>query len=115
MRVDIDSLADYYPLPLYHLGDIPVVGASSLYLSLILQVSGTILDAVTSVLQRLDKEWIRSLLERLLLVVDIEDVEDLVKEDDIKDILTPCQPCKFLDAFRRKGLCMDCIKLCSFN
>lgn len=25
MCVDMDSLADYYPLPLYHLGDIPVV------------------------------------------------------------------------------------------
>ncbi|XP_048104970.1 uncharacterized protein LOC125298311, partial [Alosa alosa] len=70
------------------------------------RMSQTILDVVTSVLPKLDEERLRSLLERLLLVVCIEEVQDLcyVTEDDIKDILTPCQYRKFLDAFRRRGV-----------
>ncbi|XP_035510854.1 uncharacterized protein LOC118323041 [Morone saxatilis] len=66
----------------------------------------TIMDAIAAALPRLDEDRLRSLVERLLLVVGIEEVADLsyVKEDDIQDILTPIQSRKLIDAFQRRGL-----------
>ena len=67
---------------------------------------GTIVDAVTAVLPGLDEDRMKALVERLIIVVGIERVADLryVKEDDIKDILTPLQTRKLTEAFQRKGL-----------
>lgn len=66
----------------------------------------SIYDAVTSVLPRIDGERLQKLVQHLMVVVGIEEVEDLpyVQEDDVKDILTPCQCRKLLDAFQKRGL-----------
>jgi len=66
----------------------------------------TIVDSITVVLPNLDEARMKSLVERLLLVVGVEEVSDLifVKEDDINDILTPLQCRKLIDGFQRKGL-----------
>ncbi len=65
----------------------------------------TIMDAITAALPRLDEDWLRSLVERLLLVVGVEEIADLsyVKEDDIRDILTPLQSRKLEMPFRREA------------
>ncbi len=70
-----------------------------------LTMSESVVDAITSALPKLDEDRIKALVERLLLVVGVEEVSDLsyVKEDDIKDILTPLQCCKLIDAFQRRG------------
>lgn len=67
-------------------------------------MSESVVDAITSALPKLDEDWIKALVERLLLVVGVE-VSDLsyVKEDDIKNILTPLQCRKLIDAFQRRG------------
>lgn len=66
----------------------------------------TVVDAITAALPKLDEDRLKSLLERLLLVVGVEEVADLiyVKEDDIKDILTPLQTRKLIDFFQSRGL-----------
>ncbi|XP_077071616.1 uncharacterized protein LOC143723309 [Siphateles boraxobius] len=65
----------------------------------------TIVDTITAALPNLDEDRMKSLVERLLLVVGVEEVSDLiyVKEDDINDILTPLQCCKLMDGFQRRG------------
>lgn len=65
-----------------------------------------VVDAITAALPKLDEDRLKSLLERLLLVVGVEEVADLiyVKEDDIEDILTPLQTRKLIDFFRKRGL-----------
>lgn len=65
----------------------------------------TVVDAITATLPKLDEDRLKALVERLLLVVGVE-VSDLsyVKKDDIKDILTPLQCCKLVNAFQRRGL-----------
>lgn len=62
-------------------------------------------EAVRGALPGLENETFRLLVEELLLVVGVEDVEDLplVKELDVKHILTPIQCRKMLRALRRKG------------
>ncbi|KAA0721353.1 hypothetical protein E1301_Tti020631 [Triplophysa tibetana] len=66
-----------------------------------------VVDAITAALPKLDEDRLKSLLERLLLVVGVEEVADLiyVKEDDIKDILTPLQTRKLIDFFQKRGHC----------
>ncbi|KAI4796543.1 hypothetical protein KUCAC02_026908 [Chaenocephalus aceratus] len=61
-------------------------------------------EAVRGALPGLENETFRLLVEELLLVVGVEDVEDLplVKELDVKHILTPIQCRKMLLALRRK-------------
>lgn len=65
-----------------------------------------IVDAIAAALPRLDEDRLTLLVERLLLVVGIEEIADLsyVTEDDIQDLLTPLQSCKLIDAFQRRGL-----------
>ena len=65
-----------------------------------------IVDAIAAALPRLDEDRLTLLVERLLLVVGIEEIADLsyVTEDDIQDLLMPLQSCKLIDAFQRRGL-----------
>lgn len=65
----------------------------------------SIYDAVTAVLPRLDEERLQKIVERLVVGVGIEEIGDLlyVKEEDVNDLLTPCQCRKLLDAFQRRG------------
>ena len=65
----------------------------------------TVMDAITAALPRLDEDRLMALVERLLLIVGIEEVKDLyVKEADIQDILTPLHCRKLIEAFQRRGL-----------
>lgn len=66
----------------------------------------TVVDAITAALPKLDEDQLKALFERLLLVVGVEvsDLSYVVEEDDIKDILTPLQCRKLVDAFQRRGL-----------
>ncbi|KAM8773053.1 uncharacterized protein AB9X84_013684 isoform 1-T1 [Acanthopagrus schlegelii] len=63
-----------------------------------------IVDAIAAALTRLDEDRLTLMVERLLLLVGIEEVADLsyVKEDDIQDLLTPLQSRKLIDAFQRR-------------
>ncbi|KAK2905511.1 hypothetical protein Q8A67_007310 [Cirrhinus molitorella] len=72
-------------------------------------MSESVVDAITSALPKLDEDRIKALVERRLLVVGVEDVSDLsyVKEDDIKDILTPLQCRRLIDAFQRRGSTLE--------
>lgn len=65
----------------------------------------SIYDCVTAVLPKLDQERLQKVVEWLVIEIGIEDTTDLnfVKEEDIKDLLTPCQSRKLIDAFQRRG------------
>uniref|UniRef100_A0A8C2FGN5 Uncharacterized protein n=1 Tax=Cyprinus carpio TaxID=7962 RepID=A0A8C2FGN5_CYPCA len=69
----------------------------------------TVVDTIIAALPKLDEDRLKALVERLLLVVGVEEVSDLsyVKEDDIKDILTPLQCRKLVDAFQRRESALE--------
>lgn len=66
----------------------------------------TIVDSITSVIPTLDEDRLGALVERLLLGVGVESVDDLqyVTLEDMQDILTPLQCRRLLEAFKKKGL-----------
>ncbi|KAI7801440.1 hypothetical protein IRJ41_013437 [Triplophysa rosa] len=105
--VDIDSLIDYYPYQFMAYVAFQLLPFITLFVFNFAGVTmhEAVMDAITAALPKLDEDRLKSLLERLLLVVGVEEVADLiyVKEDDIKDILTPLQTRKLIDSF--KGEC----------